>query len=110
MAATATSTAAASEKTEGAAEVASTKDGGVASTEGGDGDNTAAPGAPAAKKKAKKVVEPGEKKKVLPNAYNIFLKEKIPEVQLKYPDMENKDVMREAAKEWKQLKQNTPKV
>ena len=39
---------------------------GVASTEGGDGDNTAAPGAPAAKKKAKKVVEPGEKRKSFP--------------------------------------------
>ena len=76
LAATATSTAAAaSEHNEGAAEVASTQDGEVASTEGGDGDNTAAPGAPAAKKKAKQVVELGEKRKPAQAAQHLLERE-----------------------------------
>ena len=47
------------------------------------------------------------KKKALPNAYNLFLKEKIPEIKLKYPDMNHRDLLKEAAKGWKQLTQNT---
>ena len=50
----------------------------------------------------KKKVQKETKTAREPSAYNIFMKDKIPELKIKYPTKEHSEIFKEAAKLWRE--------
>ena len=54
------------------------------------------------KSSTKKKVQKETKTAREPSAYNIFMKDKIPELKIKYPTKEHSEIFKEAAKLWRE--------